>query len=141
MPQLDEDRCRDRMAAAPVARLATLRRDGTARLVPITFAVVDGLVCSAIDRVKPKSDARLARLRDVDRDPRVGLLADRYDDDWSKLWWVRLDAVAAEHTGGEMRERALDALQRKYPPYRDERPDGAVLVLTPTAWTGWTAQL
>ena len=140
MPTLDEDTCRQRMGSAPVARLATLRPDGTPRLVPITFAVVDGLVCSAVDRVKPKSGKRLARLRDVDRDPRVELLADVYDDDWSRLWWVRLDATAAEHTGGELRGRALDALQRKYPPYRDERPDGPVLVLTPTAWTGWTAQ-
>ena len=139
MPSLDDDDCRHRLAAAPVARLATLRPDGTPRLVPITFAVVDGLVCSAIDRVKPKTGKRLARLRDVERDPRVELLADRYDDDWSRLWWVRLDATAAEHTRGELRERALDALQDKYPPYRGARPEGSVLVFTPTAWAGWTA--
>jgi PPOX class probable F420-dependent enzyme len=140
VPRLDDDECRARLADSPVARLATVRPDGRPRLVPITFTVVDGLVCSAIDRVKPKGDARLARLRDVDRDPRVELLVDRYDDDWSYLWWVRLDATAAEHTDGELRDRALDALQQKYPPYREERPDGSVLVLTPTAWTGWTAR-
>lgn len=140
MPTLDEHECRARLAAAPVARLATLRRDGTPRLIPMTFAVVDGLVCSAIDKVKPKADTRLARLRDIDRDPRVGLVADHYEDDWTQLWWVRLDATAAEHTAGDLRERALDALQEKYPPYRRERPDGPVLVFTPTAWSGWTAR-
>ncbi|ANY09409.1 TIGR03668 family PPOX class F420-dependent oxidoreductase [Pseudonocardia sp. HH130630-07] len=139
MPTLDPDACRDRLAAAPVARLATLRRDGTPRLVPITFVLVDGLVCSAVDRVKPKSGTRLARLRDVGRDPRVGLLADRYDDDWSHLWWVRLDATAAEHTDGGLRDRAIDALVGKYPPYRADRPDGPVLVLSPQAWSGWSA--
>lgn len=139
MPTLDEDACRERLAAMPVARLATLRGDGTPRLIPMTFAVVDGVVCSAIDRIKPKADARLARLRDIDRDPRVALVADRYDDDWSQLWWVRVDATAAEHTDGPLRDRALDALQDKYEPYRRERPDGPVLVFTPTAWSGWTA--
>lgn len=141
MPSLDESESRRRLAGERVARLATIRAtDGTPRLVPITFAVVDGLVCSAVDKVKPKADTRLARLRDVDADPRVGLLADRYDDDWTQLWWVRLDAVAAEHTTGELRERALDALVDKYEPYRGaDRPDGPVLVLTPTRWTGWTA--
>ncbi|TCK22647.1 TIGR03668 family PPOX class F420-dependent oxidoreductase [Pseudonocardia endophytica] len=139
MPQLDEAACHDRLAAARVARLATLRKDGTPRLIPMTFAVVDGVVCSAIDRIKPKADSRLARLRDIDRDPRVALVVDRYDDDWSQLWWVRVDATAAEHTEGDLRERALDALQDKYEPYRAERPDGSVLVFTPTAWAGWTA--
>ncbi|MDN5916982.1 MAG: TIGR03668 family PPOX class F420-dependent oxidoreductase [Pseudonocardia sp.] len=140
MPSLDEDESRRRLTGERVARLATIRNtDGTPRLVPITFAVVDGLVCSAVDRVKPKTGTRLARLRDVDVDPRVGLLADRYDDDWTQLWWVRLDAVAAEHAAGDLRERALDALVEKYRPYRDDRPDGPVLVLTPTRWTGWTA--
>ncbi|MDQ4118232.1 MAG: TIGR03668 family PPOX class F420-dependent oxidoreductase [Actinomycetota bacterium] len=139
MPTLDEDDCRDRLCTARVARLATLRRDGTPRLIPITFAVVDGLVCSAIDRTKPKGDRRLARLRDVDRDPRVALLADHYDDDWSRLWWVRVDATAAEHTDGELRDRARDALRRRYPPYRDDPLDGSVLVFTPTTWSGWSA--
>lgn len=140
MPTLDEDESRRRLAGERIARLATIRNtDGTPRLVPMTFAVVDGLVCSAVDRTKPKSDTRLARLRDIDADPRVGLIADRYDDDWSQLWWVRVDAVAAEHSSGDLRERALDALVEKYRPYRDDRPDGPVVVLTPTRWTGWTA--
>lgn len=140
MPTLDEDESRRRLAGERIARLATIRNtDGTPRLVPMTFAVVDGLVCSAVDRTKPKSDTRLARLRDIDADPRVGLIADRYDDDWSQLWWVRVDAVAAKHSSGDLRERALDALVEKYRPYRDDRPDGPVVVLTPTRWTGWTA--
>ena len=43
-----------RFTAARVARLATLRADGTARLVPMTFVLVDGLLCSAVDELKPK---------------------------------------------------------------------------------------
>jgi PPOX class probable F420-dependent enzyme len=142
VPALDPAVQRSRFAAAPVARLATLRPDGTPRLVPITFALVDGLVCSAVDEVKPKSTTRLARLADVARDPRVGLLVDHYAEDWSALWWVRVDGTAAVHdpgAGGVLRERAIAALAAKYPPYAPLPPSGPLLVITPTRWAGWTA--
>jgi PPOX class probable F420-dependent enzyme len=139
VPALDPAAQRSRLAAAPVARLATLRHDGTPRLVPITFALVDGLICSAVDEVKPKTTTRLARLVDVARDPRVGLVVDHYADDWSQLWWVRVDGTAAVHRDGDLRERALAALVAKYPPYADAPPAGPLLVVTPARWAGWTA--
>lgn len=139
MPPLDPGRQRALLAAAPVARLATLRAAGTPRLVPITFVLVDGLLCSAVDEVKPKRSTRLARLADVRRDPRVGVLVDHYDPDWTRLWWVRVDGTAAVHEAGELVGRALDALAAKYPPYAAARPAGPLLVVTPSAWTGWAA--
>jgi PPOX class probable F420-dependent enzyme len=139
VPVLDLDEQQRRLAAAPVARLATLRPDGTPRLVPITFVLVDGLICSAVDDVKPKRSARLARLDDVRRDPRVGVLADHYADDWSALWWVRVDGTAEVLDGGPLWDRALAALVAKYPPYAAAPPSGAVLAITPARWTGWAA--
>jgi PPOX class probable F420-dependent enzyme len=139
VPSIPPDRQRALLSAAPVGRLATLRADGTPRLVPITFVLLDGLVCSAVDEVKPKRSSRLARLDDVRRDPRVGLVVDHYEADWARLWWVRVDGTSAVHDGGELRERALDALVAKYPPYAGARPAGPLLVITPTAWAGWTA--
>lgn len=139
MPALDPARQRELLAAAPAGRLATLRADGTPRLVPITFALLEGLICSVVDEIKPKRGPRLARLADVARDPRVGLVVDHYDADWSRLWWVRIDGTAAVHEGGELRERALDALTAKYEPYAAARPAGPLLVITPASWTGWTA--
>jgi PPOX class probable F420-dependent enzyme len=132
------DEQRARVAAARSARLATLRADGTPRLVPITFALVDGLVCSAVDEVKPKSSTRLARLADIGRDPRVGLVVDHYADDWTALWWVRIDGTAAVHEEGELVERALTALRAKYEQYATA-PLGVVVVITPTRWSGWAA--
>jgi len=140
VPDLDPDERLARFAAARVARLATLRADGTPRLVPVTFVVVDGLVCSAVDEVKPKTTTRLARLADVERDPRAGLVVDHYADDWSRLWWVRVDGTAAVHVEGDLRDRALAALVGKYRPYAAAPPNGPVLVITPTRWAGWTAR-
>ena len=141
VPTIDDPReLRHRVTAAPVARLATIRSDGSPRLVPVTFAVLGELLCFAVDEVKPKRDARLARLDDIARDPRVVLLVDHYDADWSALWWVRIDGDAAVHETGELRERALDLLAAKYPPYRTARPAGPVVVIAPRRWSGWSAR-
>ncbi len=166
---MSPDEQRAMVAGARVARLATLRPDGTARLVPITFVLLDGLVCSAVDDVKPKRSPRLARLDDVRRDPRAAVLVDRYSDDWAQLWWVRIDGTATVHEPGAhesgahetgahetgahetgaretgahetsaVAERARAALADKYVPYAAMPPQGPVLVLTPTRWTGWSA--
>ena len=156
---MSPDEQRAMVAGARVARLATLRPDGTARLVPITFVLLDGLVCSAVDDVKPKRSPHLARLDDVRRDPRAAVLVDRYSDDWAQLWWVRIDGTATVHEPGAhetsaqrerngaegahetsaVAERARAALAEKYVPYAAMPPQGPVLVLTPTRWTGWSA--
>lgn len=137
MPTLEPGRQRALVAAAPVARLATIRSDGTPRLVPITFVLLDDRVCSAVDEVKPKRSSRLARLDDVRRDPRAAVLVDRYADDWAELWWVRIDGTAAVHESGELADRARAALAAKYAPYAAAPARGPVLVLTPTQWRGW----
>ncbi len=137
MPSLDPDEQTTLVDQARVARLATLRPDGTARLVPITFVLLDGLVCSAVDEVKPKRSTRLARLSDVRRDPRAAVLVDHYAEDWTRLWWVRIDGTAAVHESGELADRARTALVAKYAPYAAAPPRGPVLVLTPTGWAGW----
>lgn len=151
MAALPESRCRALAATAPVARLATLRPDGTPRLVPITFVLVDGLVCSIVDDVKPKRSTRLARLDDVGRDPRAAVLVDHYSPDWTQLWWVRIDGTARVLHGPSgdpagrpddigLWTRALDALARKYPQYGARSLTGPMLVLTPAAWAGWSAR-
>jgi PPOX class probable F420-dependent enzyme len=137
VPTLAPDEQRVLVTEARVARLATLRADGTARLVPITFVLLDGLVCSAVDEVKPKRSTQLARLADVRRDPRAAVLVDHYAEDWTQLWWVRIDGTAAVHETGEPADRARAALAAKYPPYATTPPRGPVLVLTPHRWAGW----
>ena len=139
MPALDEPERRRRFAAAPVARLATLRPDGTPRLVPITFALVDGLICSVVDDVKAKTTTRLARLADVARDPRVALVVDHYAEDWSQLWWVRVDGTAEVLADDPRRTAAVVALRAKYPRYETAELAGPVLAVTPLRWAGWAA--
>ena len=54
------------------------------------------------------------------------MLVDHYDDDWTQLWWVRLDGVAEVVVDGAEHEYAIALLEAKYPQYRAMRPSGAV---------------
>jgi PPOX class probable F420-dependent enzyme len=124
------DAQRELLEEARRAVLATISPDGRPRLVPMVFAVTaadteDGNVVlySALDE-KPKSvpDPRaLARVRDVLARPRVSVLVDRWDEDWSRLAWLRLDGVAAllEPTGTAAAEHgvAVGLLRDRYPQY------------------------
>ena len=135
----DTEGLRARFGMARVARLATLRADGTARLVPVTFALADDVIAIGIDDVKAKAGRRPARLADVEREPRVALLADHYAEDWSQLWWVRVDGTATVHEGGALHDGAVAALRAKYPQYATAR-FAAVIAVVPSAWAVWAAR-
>ncbi|CAN5744640.1 TIGR03668 family PPOX class F420-dependent oxidoreductase [soil metagenome] len=116
----------DAMQQARVARLATVSANGTVRLVPICFAVVDGWVASAVDH-KPKRTSELRRLDDMETVGSATVLVDHYEEDWSWLWWVRIHgrAVVHRHRDDEA-VAALAALAAKYAQYRERLPTGAV---------------
>ncbi len=141
--RLSEEKCRERFAGARVARLATVAEDGSPRLVPITFALVGGIgsadvIFSAVDH-KPKSTMALARLQRIEREPRVSLLVDDYAEDWTNLWWVRVDAFAEVVTAGTEWETGIAFLQRRYEQYRRNPPSQAVLRMVVGRWSGWAA--
>ena len=138
MPKLSPHDARRLLAAVPVLRLATVGEDARPHLVPVTFAVHRGSVYTAVDH-KPKSTRDLRRLADIRANPRVALLADHYEDDWDRLWWVRLRGTARQ-AHDEERDVALDALVAKYAAYRERRPTGAVLVVELTEVRGWSAE-
>ncbi|MDQ2845804.1 MAG: TIGR03668 family PPOX class F420-dependent oxidoreductase [Actinomycetota bacterium] len=133
--RLTPDVCRQRFAAARVARLATADATGRPHLVPVCFALVDEQLVSAVDQ-KPKSTTELRRLRNIADNRAVTVLCDHYSDDWTQLWWVRIDGVATV-TGNAQRPAALDALQAKYAQYRDDPPRGPVISVAIQRWTGW----
>ncbi len=125
-------------ATAPVARLASVRPDGAPHLVPVCFSVDGDTVYTAVD-AKPKRTRQLARLRNVAAEPRVALLADHYEDDWTRLWWVRADGRARIVDDSEQRGRAQELLAARYPQYREHPPHGPMLAVDVERWSGWRA--
>lgn len=135
---LSEREARARFAASRVARLATVAPSGAPHLVPITFAVEGDVVYTAVDH-KPKTSPNLARLRNIAQNPRVALLADEYRDDWSQLWWARVDGEASVVTDAVSLQHPIDALVARYEQYAERRPTGPVIVIRATRWSGWAA--
>src|SRR5207249_11144921 len=116
---MDRDDAARRVAAARVARLATIGADGRPHVVPVCFVLAGDTVYSAVDR-KPKRTTALQRLANVRADPAATVLVDHYDEDWTMLWWVRLTGRGRVLDQGDERERALQLLRDKYPQYREE---------------------
>jgi PPOX class probable F420-dependent enzyme len=136
--RLGEKDAWERFAAARVARLATVDGDGAPHLVPVTFAVSGDAIFFAVDH-KPKTTTDLRRLRNIEANPAVAFLVDRYDDDWTNLWWVRADGVARTLTQPDECAGPVRLLQDKYPQYREHPPSGVVVSTTVIAWHGWSA--
>lgn len=135
---MDDDLLLERLAVARVARLATVGADGSPHLVPVVFAFDDGRIFSAVD-AKPKRSQNLKRLQNIRTNERVSLLVDHYEDDWSRLWWIRADGTAEVVSDGPRWIEAIDALSAKYSQYRAARPDGPVIDIAVEQLSGWSA--
>ena len=127
-----------RLTAARVARLATTDPDGRPHLVPIVFALDGDTLYSAVDK-KPKRSRTLRRIENARARPDVTVIVDHYEEDWTRLWWIRLRGRARVLDDGQERERALELLAEKYPQYRAELPDGPVLAVDVTEVRDWTS--
>jgi PPOX class probable F420-dependent enzyme len=134
---LTPEEARARFEEAPVAHLATVGADGAPHLVPITFATDGQTIYTAAD-AKPKSGSPLRRFRNVAANPRVSVLVDAYDPDWSRLWWARADGRARVVTDGDVLERALSALRDRYPQYANVALTGPAMVIAVERWSGWS---
>ena len=117
--------------------------------VPVVFAVLPGgareprRLVIPVDAVKAKRSPRLQRVVNIERDPRCVLLVDHYEDDWTRLWWVRVHGRArwwewSEDAGrAGLAAAARATLADRYPQYR---PSGSVvggLVMEVTEIQGW----
>jgi PPOX class probable F420-dependent enzyme len=129
---------RERFASAAVARLATVRPDGAPHLVPVVFAMSGDVVFFAVD-AKPKRTPQLQRLTNLRREPRCALLADHYEEDWRRLWWVRADGVGTVVDDPGAGHPGVAALVDRHPQYRVQPPGGPLVVVRVERWTGWSS--
>jgi len=135
---MDGPTARQHLLEARVARLATIDPRGKPHLVPVTFAVEGDTIYFAVD-AKPKRTTDLQRLRNIAANPSVCMLADQYDEDWTHLWWVRVDGTARILEDAARAGRGLDLLAARYPQYQRARPQGAVVAISIDRISGWAA--
>ncbi len=128
----------ERVARARVARLATVGADGRPHLVPVTFAVHGDVIVIAVDH-KPKTTTNLRRLRNIRENDQVSLLVDHYDEDWRRLWWVRVDGTARILVDEAERAEPVAWLCAKYEQYRERPPTGPVIRIAVRNVVNWSA--
>jgi PPOX class probable F420-dependent enzyme len=127
------------LRSARVAHLATADSAGEPLVIPICFVFDGNQIYSPIDE-KPKRIAprKLKRLRNIEANPQVSLVLDRWDEDWRKLAYILVSGRARILLSGQKHRRAVSLLRRKYRQYRsmaiDQRP---MIVITPLAVKVW----
>ena len=105
------------LASCRVGHLATANARATPHVVPVCFVVSDGALYITIDQ-KPKGDFRgLRRLRNIIENPVAVFVADRWDEDWSRLAWVMLRGPAEILADGAEHDQAQALLRSRYPQY------------------------
>ena len=121
---------------ARVGHLGLLDDRDRPRVLPVTFALAEGALHTAVDH-KRKRSGEPARVRYLRRRPEAALTVDWYDEDWSRLAWVQ--ALGRMAVDVEPPRAALGALSRKYPPYRERPPGGPFLTLSVERALCWRA--
>jgi PPOX class probable F420-dependent enzyme len=115
------------------AVMATMDPRGRPRLVPICHVLADAddrlgrpILYTPVDE-KPKRSTdphALPRVQDLLVLPAVVVLADRWDEDWSRLAWVRVygsgEILEPEPHEREEHAAAVELLRAKYPQYVDQ---------------------
>jgi PPOX class probable F420-dependent enzyme len=144
---MDGTEARRRFAAARVAVLSTVDSSGAPHLVPITFALTEAVteavtdaagstIFSAVDG-KPKRATRLRRHANIEAEPRVSLLVQHWDEDWSLLWWVRADGRATVSDESATVGRAIGLLRAKYEQYVEVDVHGPIIEIAVERWYSW----
>jgi len=133
------------LAECRVGHLATADARATPHLVPVCFVVSDGALYITIDQ-KPKGDVRaLRRLKNIIENPAAAFVADRWDEDWTRLGWVMLRGPAEILTDGAEHDRAQALLRSRYPQYRrmalDDLPVIAIRIERVTSWGDLAVEL
>ena len=126
-----------------VAHLATADAAGAPHVVPLCYARLDDrLYFVADDKPKRNGPRALRRLANIAANPRVALVVDDYDDDWSRLAYLLLHLDAAPVEDDAEYADVLVALRARYPGYRTmplARATHPMIRLTPRRWHLWRA--
>lgn len=127
---------RELVESARVAHLGLLDGEGHPRVLPVTFAVAEASVWTAVDD-KPKRvpGRELARVRWLRTHPQASLVVDHYSDDWNALSWVQL--LGRVSILDDARPPAV--LIEKYAAYRRRPPAGPLLRLDVERVLHWRA--
>lgn len=124
---------------ARVAHLASIGPAGP-HVVPVCYAFDGKRILTCLDK-KPKRVAfeSLQRVRNIRADPRVALVIDRYDENWSRLAFVLIHGTAEILDAHDPAQPpALSLLRERYPQYAAMNLAASpVIAIAPQRVTSW----
>ena len=98
-----------------IAHLATADAHAVPHVVPVCFALSDDALYITVDeKPKQRPGVTLKRLRNIAENPAVALVADRYDENWTRLGWVMLHGRAEVLEDGAEHDHAQALLRSRY---------------------------
>ena len=127
------------MAQARVGHLATADAQGAPHIIPVCFVLERKKLYSVLDQ-KPKRAAftGLRRVRNILANPQAALMADHYEEDWDRLWYILVRGRAELLVEGQERAKAINVLRQKYHQYQDmDIEANPVIKLTPESIVAW----
>ena len=122
-----------------VARLATVDEKGSPHVVPVCFVCIGNDIYITIDEKPKTSDPKsLKRIRNIKANPKIALILDKYDEDWTRLAWVLVRGHADILESGGEQSSAQESLRRRYPQLRKmmlkRMPVIAIRIAKVTSW-------
>ena len=117
--RLADPRVQEFVAGARVAHLATADGVGAPHNVPLCYWFDGERIYFAIDE-KPKRQTGMAlkRMRNLAENPRVAIVIDHYEENWSQLAYVLIRGHASVVEDAEEYIDAIRHLRDKYMQYR-----------------------
>ncbi len=140
LEQLSQDHAQW-LAAAPTAHLATADASGAPHVIPVCYAFDGQALFSVLDQ-KPKRAqvTRLRRVKNIQENPRVSLVVDHYEEDWSRLGYILVMGTTELLFDGTEHDEAVKLLREKYSQYRSMGLDAnPVIKITPHRFVCWGA--
>lgn len=122
-----------------VGRLATADGNGAPHVLPVGYALEgDTLYITIDDKPKRTTGRKLKRLQNIIENPRIAVVVDRYDENWSRLGWVMLRGRADILDDGTEHDNAQALLRARYPQLAGMQiADYPVIALRIASVTSW----
>lgn len=119
---------------APVIRVATVDKANRPQVTPVSHVVSGG-------RIYWASDFGAAKLKNIERNPWVSLVADEYRAAWKNMGGVMVRGKARTFKEGPLFRKIRNLLYLKFPIYKKRSPfdegEAAIVEVTPEKLISW----
>ncbi len=125
---------------AKVARLSTVDQKSYPYVVPVVFVFHENSFFIPLDEKKKTVNSRnLKRVKNIEKNPNVTLLIDKYQNDWKKLFFLMIHGKAKVIDGNnKLIDKIHKLLVSKYPQYKKIGIGNSCIKIEPTKVRFWS---